>query len=448
MIDHVHGDTRPHAIERPIGHDVDGTYTPDFVSPDLISQHHDSITPVQRLTDPWSRTMRLEDRMMRLEYRMNRTLRRIPVNGLNTHQNHQAIAVDEISTRFPGASNTRAEKFLKSLPTLSFSDLSEGDQDCPICIETYNNDRHSESPVRLPCKHIMGKDCLLNWLKSSVLNAKNNTCPMCRTVLFERDISLENTLQGEIVDQNPETYREIMNELARHNSEILGQIRRDQTRGEQIRRDQIRRDDELAQTRDWNHQEYQQLAALRVGLTTDRLISARARQEGAVNQIQRDDERIEILEQNYRTLAARWARPNGDRALEQSGGAASTRARPGRVVDQQARIHEEWNGILERHNQRLTGLLARSNRPRTLEQPERGSARTRPDGFVNQSRRVEGQYWMFPPLRERANGVLPPSRGMGAPARPGGVENRIPRNEEQDSTIAELRAVPARARPA
>ena len=73
------------------------------------------------------------------------------------------------------------QTFVDSLPVLALSDLPERDQDCHICVEPYTRD--AEEPVRLPCKHILGRDCLLQWLTSTNLN--NNTCPVCRAILFD-----------------------------------------------------------------------------------------------------------------------------------------------------------------------------------------------------------------------------------------------------------------------
>ncbi|KAL9077209.1 MAG: hypothetical protein Q9161_000475 [Pseudevernia consocians] len=99
------------------------------------------------------------------------------------HRTHQA------NTGTSEASPTRAETFLQSLPPLSLTDLPHDNKDCPICMEPYLAAQHNESPVRLPCTHVMGKDCLQSWLNSSNLNRNNNTCPMCRAVLFKRDMA-------------------------------------------------------------------------------------------------------------------------------------------------------------------------------------------------------------------------------------------------------------------
>lgn len=84
------------------------------------------------------------------------------------------------------ASRARIDTFLESLPALSLTDLPEDNIECPICTEPYRVSRNSDIPVRLPCSHIVGKDCLSKWLNSSVRNANNNTCPLCRAILFNR----------------------------------------------------------------------------------------------------------------------------------------------------------------------------------------------------------------------------------------------------------------------
>ncbi len=96
--------------------------------------------------------------------------------------------MDEINKTTSGLSRNRAETFLKSVPMVLAVDLPDDNRDCPICMEEYVTPEHYEPPVRLPCDHVIGKDCLRSWLKSSVLNLNNNTCPMCRTVLYNRDI--------------------------------------------------------------------------------------------------------------------------------------------------------------------------------------------------------------------------------------------------------------------
>lgn len=65
---------------------------------------------------------------------------------------------------------------------------------CSICHEDYATDITSKStnecqispeqPVILPCKHIFGQACISHWL-SADSDEPRNTCPLCRTVLFD-----------------------------------------------------------------------------------------------------------------------------------------------------------------------------------------------------------------------------------------------------------------------
>jgi len=66
-------------------------------------------------------------------------------------------------------------------PTVTQKDLkdTQGDKSCSICCDDYNN--HGHIPIRTPCQHIFGRQCLASWL------ARNTTCPMCRANIGESD---------------------------------------------------------------------------------------------------------------------------------------------------------------------------------------------------------------------------------------------------------------------
>ena len=87
---------------------------------------------------------------------------------------------DEVTRISPGAN------FLRSLPIVKLEDLPENSQSCHICKELFDDptlEEKSEVAVMLPCNHIMGSECLSNWFEG------NNTCPMCRAILFHRAVS-------------------------------------------------------------------------------------------------------------------------------------------------------------------------------------------------------------------------------------------------------------------
>lgn len=90
-----------------------------------------------------------------------------------------------------------AAAFLASLPMMKLDELPEHSQICHICKEHFfgdhnrnpeeddgnnnrNPDEDEDTPLKLPCNHIMGYACLATWLKH------NNSCPLCRATLCEQ----------------------------------------------------------------------------------------------------------------------------------------------------------------------------------------------------------------------------------------------------------------------
>ena len=69
------------------------------------------------------------------------------------------------------------EIFLDQLPDISLDDIPNA-TDCNICMEPFGSTEDPESPVQLPCGHVMGRKCISRWLETS------NSCPLCRHVLF------------------------------------------------------------------------------------------------------------------------------------------------------------------------------------------------------------------------------------------------------------------------
>ena len=87
-----------------------------------------------------------------------------------------------------------AEAFLDQLPRVRRGVLGKPDQCCFICMEEYGTTPSAngiiEHAVTLPCNHIMGSECISIWVsaagqQSDGGGSNNNTCPMCRQVLFE-----------------------------------------------------------------------------------------------------------------------------------------------------------------------------------------------------------------------------------------------------------------------
>lgn len=75
-----------------------------------------------------------------------------------------------------------ADAFLRELFQAQNRARKDEGQECIICMEDWGTINPktglAEIPIRLPCKHIVGKGCITQWLHS------NNTCPLCRRVFF------------------------------------------------------------------------------------------------------------------------------------------------------------------------------------------------------------------------------------------------------------------------
>ena len=81
----------------------------------------------------------------------------------------------------PASSMQAGANFLNQLPDIGLGDIPNVTS-CNICMESFGSteDPESESPVQIPCGHVMGRKCISRWLETS------NSCPMCRHVLFEQ----------------------------------------------------------------------------------------------------------------------------------------------------------------------------------------------------------------------------------------------------------------------
>lgn len=65
--------------------------------------------------------------------------------------------------------------YMRSLRTLQHDQLPM-EQDCPICFKLYSTHSSCDIPaVLLRCGHIVGSDCLYEWLKGQ------DSCPQCHT---------------------------------------------------------------------------------------------------------------------------------------------------------------------------------------------------------------------------------------------------------------------------
>ncbi|VVB01609.1 unnamed protein product [Arabis nemorensis] len=61
-------------------------------------------------------------------------------------------------------------------------DLGKEDKECSICMENLSETSSREKVIRMPnCLHLFHQDCIFEWLKIQ------NSCPLCRRVLYEDD---------------------------------------------------------------------------------------------------------------------------------------------------------------------------------------------------------------------------------------------------------------------
>ena len=80
--------------------------------------------------------------------------------------------------------NIRGSLYVAELPPIPLTLLPDNleDRKCALCITAYGASK--EDPiVQLPCRHLYDKGCINEWLSEE--KAGKNTCPTCRTVLFE-----------------------------------------------------------------------------------------------------------------------------------------------------------------------------------------------------------------------------------------------------------------------
>lgn len=76
---------------------------------------------------------------------------------------------------------------IKSLARVPLDELGPDitEKDCPICLSEYGTASATDTPIKLPCQHILGADCLFTWLMSG-----RTTCPHCRLQVFTRPTPL------------------------------------------------------------------------------------------------------------------------------------------------------------------------------------------------------------------------------------------------------------------
>ena len=71
-----------------------------------------------------------------------------------------------------------------SFQAVRTEDLESEGRTCPICLEPFGQGTREESQqeegVRLPCNHVVGRQCLIRCLDGGIV-----TCPYCRRRMYE-----------------------------------------------------------------------------------------------------------------------------------------------------------------------------------------------------------------------------------------------------------------------
>ena len=79
----------------------------------------------------------------------------------------------------------KATEYILNLPIVCRANLPDEHKSCHICMEDFKTQTSKtlELPVRLPCSHILGTICMINWLSSNGDNSPRG-CPLCRAALL------------------------------------------------------------------------------------------------------------------------------------------------------------------------------------------------------------------------------------------------------------------------
>ena len=99
------------------------------------------------------------------------------------------IALTSMDPELTYMSAARLNFVAHNVPDVNFADLPEDERNCPICMKPYvqeeprkpYSEREEESAGMLHCGHVVGQYCLEEW----IIGERKNTCPLCRTVIYE-----------------------------------------------------------------------------------------------------------------------------------------------------------------------------------------------------------------------------------------------------------------------
>ena len=66
--------------------------------------------------------------------------------------------------------------------------MSEDNNECPICLEVFEEGQDSSMSIKQTCHHIFHAECLELWLM------KHNDCPCCRVIFIDESTLLEDEM--------------------------------------------------------------------------------------------------------------------------------------------------------------------------------------------------------------------------------------------------------------
>ena len=113
-----------------------------------------------------------------------------------------------------------AKQFLERLPKIPLGQLPAGSS-CMICLSAYGAESAEnstiESPVRLPCTHHVGLECITIWLSAD--RTAKTSCPYCRKTIFPARPRPYRTIED---DEEEAAYREDLVEIRTRRGRIEG----------------------------------------------------------------------------------------------------------------------------------------------------------------------------------------------------------------------------------
>lgn len=77
----------------------------------------------------------------------------------------------------------RFRAFEKTLKTPTTDEIQKWSP-CAICWANYDDDNMTDVPIKLPCGHVYGRRCLLNWASGHSTSGRPNRCPHCHAELL------------------------------------------------------------------------------------------------------------------------------------------------------------------------------------------------------------------------------------------------------------------------